>query len=532
MNLCFFKRKIEKTAKNNSIYADIFPFNIENMALTIYNTLTRTKENFKPLRQEEVKIYYCWPTPYNFAHIGNLRAYLFEDFVIRTLRFLGYKVKTVMNITDIDDKTIRDSQKSGKSLKEFTEYYTQEFLSDLEKLHIQKADTIAPISTLIPEMVKLIQWLIEKGFAYLADDGSIYYRVEKFKNYGILANLDLSGMKSSVRINNDEYEKDNVADFALWKAYDVNADGDNKWGAEFTIEGKTHIIPWRPGWHIECSACNYRFFWEQIDIHMGGIDNLFPHHQNEVAQTEAFTGKQFSKYWMHGGHLLVDNKKMAKSAWNFYTLRDIIEKMQPMSEDFVTRWFRLMALQNQYRENFNFTFDRLNAAINTITRLDEMVKRLGRYRDQFPPTEEIRNNHGKLKFHDISREFRENQQYFMQDFIEKLEDDFDTNMALTIVFEFQSYVNTGIDEELFSLEETKSLIDLLKSWNEVLAIFDFDLLESEQIPKEIEALAIERANAKIEKNWWEADRIRDELASLGWKMIDEAGGKWHLEKII
>lgn len=160
-----------------------------------------------------------------------------------------------------------------------------------------------------------------------------------------------------------------------------------------------------------------------------------------------------------------------------------------------------MALQNQYRENFNFTFDRLNAAINTITRLDEMVKRLGRYRDQFPPTEEIRNNHGKLKFHDISREFRENQQYFMQDFIEKLEDDFDTNMALTIVFEFQSYVNTGIDEELFSLEETKSLIDLLKSWNEVLAIFDFDLLESEQIPKEIEALAIERANAKIEKNW-------------------------------
>lgn len=502
------------------------------MSLHLYNTLSRSLEPFKPLKQDEVKVYYCGPTPYNFAHIGNLRAYLFEDFVIRTLRFLGYKARTVMNITDIDDKTIRDSQKSGKSLQEFTEYYTGEFLSDLTKLSIQKADTIAPISGLIPEMEKLIQGLLDRGYAYLADDGSIYYRVEKFKKYGELAHLDMSGMKSSVRINNDEYDKDNVADFALWKAYDTTADGPNKWDAKFTIEGGEIILPGRPGWHIECSACNYRFFGEQIDIHMGGIDNLFPHHQNEVAQTEAFTGKQFSKYWMHGGHLLVDNKKMAKSAGNFYTLRDVVEKMKPLDETIVTKGFRLMALQNQYRENFNFTFERLAAAINTIKGLDEMMKRLGRYRDQFPPTEEIRNNHGKLKFHDISREFRENQQYFMQEFIEKLENDFDTVSAMTIVFEFQSYVNSGIDDELFSLEETKSIIHLLESWNQVLAILDFGLLDSNiAIPKEIEALAVARTEAKIAKNWWEADKIRDELMNLGWKMIDEAGGKWRVEKV-
>ncbi len=199
------------------------------MTLHIYNSLTRTKERFKSLRQDEVKVYYCGPTPYNYAHIGNLRAYLFEDFTIRTLRYLGYRVKTVMNITDIDDKTIRDSRSSGKTLREFTEFYTAEFLSDLEKLRIKPADTVAPISRVIPEMETLINGLIAKGYAYVSDDGSVYYRVEKFKKYGELAHLDTKGMISSVRIDNDEYDKDQVADFALWKAYDAESDGPNKW---------------------------------------------------------------------------------------------------------------------------------------------------------------------------------------------------------------------------------------------------------------------------------------------------------------
>lgn len=341
------------------------------MSLHLYNTLNREKERFKPLRQDEVKVYFCGPTPYNYAHIGNLRAYLFEDIVIRTLKFLGYRVKTVMNVTDIDDKTIRDSQKSGKTLKEFTEFYTTEFLKDLDRLGIQQADTIAPISTLIDEMRVMIQGLLDRDFAYIADDGSVYYRVEKFKNYGKLANLDTKGMISSVRINNDEYDKDQIADFALWKAYNSEVDGENFWEIEvFEKNGNekiSKILKGRPGWHIECSACNYKFFGEQIDIHMGGIDNLFPHHQNEVAQTEAFTGKQFSKYWLHGGHLLVDNKKMSKSAGNFYTLRDIIEKWsEKFDEKIVCRAMRLMNLQNRYRENFNFTNDRLESAINTI----------------------------------------------------------------------------------------------------------------------------------------------------------------------
>ncbi len=197
----------------------------------------------------------------------------------------------------------------------------------------------------------------------------------------------------------------------------------------------------RPGWHIECSACNYKFFGEQIDIHMGGIDNLFPHHQNEVAQTEAFTGKQFAKYWMHGGHLLVDNRKMSKSAGNFFTLRDIVEKYADTHPTYIYRGFRLMALQNQYRENFNFTFDRLDAAINTIKGLDETVKRLGRYKSQYDDTNTERNARGRLKFHNISREFRENQQYLMQSFVEKLEDDIDTVSAMTVIFELQSMIN-------------------------------------------------------------------------------------------
>ena len=537
------------------------------MSLHLYNTLTRTLEPFKPLKQDGVKVYYCGPTPYNYAHIGNLRNYLMDDFVVRSMRFLGYKVKTTMNITDVEDKIIRDSKNQWKTIKELTDFYTKAFLEDCGKLGIIPADNIMPITELIDDMGKLIDGLIQKWYAYLADDGSIYYSVSKFKNYGKLANLDFKGMISSVRVKNDEYDKEQVADFALWKAYDPENDGENKWTISVTLNGEKKIIEWRPGWHIECSACNRHFFGDQIDIHMGGVDLIFPHHQNEVAQTEAFTGKQFSKYWMHGGHLLVDNKKMAKSAGNFYTLRDIVEKYNsdyldswlylekfseatneaPLSiwsgldttftnvdkkiENIIYRWFRLMALQNQYRENFNFTFERLGAAINTIKWLDEMMKRLGRYIENLPEGSDERNAHGKMKFHDISREFRDNQQYFMQEFIEKLENDFDTVSAMTIVFELQGYVNSGIDDALFSREEAKSLIELLKSWDTVIGILDFSLLESESIPKEIEALAVARIEAKATKDWVEADKIRDELAWLGWRMIDEAGGKWRVERI-
>lgn len=503
------------------------------MSLHLYNTLTRTVERFKSLKQDEVKVYYCGPTPYNYAHIGNLRNYLMDDFVVRTLRYLGYKVKTTMNITDVEDKIIRDSREKWITRKELTDIYTQAFLDDCGRLWIIPADNIMPITELIDDMGEIIDGLIQKWYAYLAEDGSIYYSVSKFKNYGKLANLDFDGMISGVRIKNDEYDKEQVADFALWKWYDAVSDGENKWSITVTLNWEKKVIEWRPGWHIECSACNKHFFGDQIDIHMGWVDLVFPHHQNEIAQTEAYTGKQFSKYWMHWGHLLVDNKKMAKSAGNFYTLRDIVTHLTTedshLKTELIYRGFRLMALQNQYRENFNFTFERLGAAINTIRGLDEMMKRLGRYITKLPETSEERTGRGKLKFHEISREFRENQQAFMQEFIEKLENDFDTVSVMTIVFEFQGYVNSGVDEESFSLEEAKSLRDILKSWNEVLGILDFSLLESESLPEDIQKLALDRYDAKIAKNWAEADRIRDELAGLGWKMIDEKDG-WRVER--
>lgn len=501
------------------------------MSLEIYNTLSRSKERFKPLKQDMVKVYYCGPTPYNYAHIGNLRTYLFEDVVVRTLRFLGYKVHTVMNVTDIDDKTIRDSQQSGKSLQEFTHMYTTEFLQDLDRLRIVRADIIAPISGLIPEMQTMIQGLIDKDFAYIADDDSVYYRVEKFPHYGQLAHLDIQGMISSVRINNDEYDKDQIADFALWKAYNPEADGDNVWEIRLTVQGETRMLRGRPGWHIECSACNFKFFGEQIDIHMGGIDNLFPHHQNEVAQTEAFTGKPFAKYWLHGGHLLVDNKKMAKSAGNFYTLRDIIEKFSDHNEATICRAMRLMNLQNRYRENFNFTDDRFKAAINTIHGIDEMMKRLGFYHSDATENTE-RTARGKLKFHDITREFRDNIQGLMQDFVACLEDDFSTSEAMAVVFDLHSWINTGIDDAAFSVEEKKALISLMHSWDEVLGIYDFSLLEIvNTIPESIRKLAEARMLAKWLKHWEEADAIRDEITEAGYKMIDEKDGKWRLEAI-
>ncbi len=507
------------------------------MSLHLYNTLTRTLEQFKPLRQEEVKVYYCGPTPYNYAHIGNLRNYLMDDFVVRTLRYLGYKTRTTMNITDVEDKIIRDSREKWITRKELTDIYTQAFLDDCGRLWIIPADNIMPITELIDDMGEIIDGLIQKWYAYLAEDGSIYYSVAKFKNYGKLANLDFDGMISGVRIKNDEYDKEQVADFALWKWYDAVSDGENKWSITVTLDGEKKVIEWRPGWHIECSACNKHFFGDQIDIHMGWVDLVFPHHQNEIAQTEAYTGKQFSKYWMHGGHLLVDNKKMAKSAGNFYTLRDIVEKMIGTDEQLIYRGFRLMALQNQYRDNFNFTFERLTAAINTIKWLDEMMKRLGRYRDLLlrdvvELSDEDRELTAKwrIKFHDITREFRENQQAFMQEFIQKLEDDFDTLSAMQLIYEYQTYINTGIDDELFTAGECQSLIGLMQSWDAVVAIFDFSLLESESLPIEVSKLAEARMLAKSLKDWAEADRIRDELVLLGYKMIDEKDG-WRVEKI-
>lgn len=499
--------------------------------MQLTNTLTRQKETFKPLKQDKVKVYYCGPTPYNYAHIGNLRTYIFEDIVIRTLRFLGYRVETTMNITDIDDKTIRDSQKNNEDLKVFTQKYSKYFFEDIEKLGINKADNIAPISDLIPEMIEIINWLLEKWYAYLAPDGSIYFSISKFRKYWELAHLDKSGMKTSVRIDNDEYEKEEMADFVLWKAYSKEKDGPNKWEGKFKIITNNELlitnnkdwknsknlqtknyelktIWWRPGWHIECSACNMKYFGPQIDLHMWAIDNIFPHHQNEIAQTEAYTGKTFSKYWLHTGHLLVDNQKMSKSKWNFYTLRDIEEKMKDeLTPKQIYRSYRLMNLQAKYSDSFNFSFDKLRQAAITLKNFDEVLKRIKNY---------------PAKSGKVSREFANNMQYFIQDYISKIEDDFDTSNALVVVFETIKYINWWIDSNIFSDKEILSTIDLLKTYNEILNIFDFSILEiTEEIPYEINKLLIDRQEAKNQKNYQLADNIRDIIISKWYKIIDD-----------
>ncbi len=484
--------------------------------MQIYNTKTRQKEEFKPLSSRGVKVYYCGPTPYNFAHIGNLKAYTGNDMVVRTLRFLGYDVNTVMNITDIDDKTIRDSQAAGESLLDFTKKYSDIFMQDISKLNIVPADTISPISEIIPEMVRMINTLLRRGFAYIADDGSVYYNIKKFKKYWKLANLNMEGMKDSVRVDNDEYDKDNAADFALWKAWS-ETDGENSWEAEFEVGEDKKVIKWRPGWHIECSACAMKFLGPQIDLHMGWIDNLFPHHQNEVAQTEACTRKEFSKYWAHHGHLTVGGKKMSKSAGNFYTLADLEKKQESWeikadSSKMLYRAIRLNFLGGKYRDQIDLSFEKLEANINTLKWLDETIKTI--LREVEKPEHELDG---------VSREFRDYTQEIIQRYIESLEDDFAIPEALAVVFEFQKFVNSNVSKWNFSLEELHSCLDMFQTFDQVLAIFKFDF-EQAEIPAEIQAKLDARNQAKADKDFETADKIRDELTQAWYKIIDSREG--------
>jgi cysteinyl-tRNA synthetase len=487
------------------------------MTLQIYNTLSRENETFKPRLQDAVKVYFCWPTPYNFAHIGNLKTYVFEDVVIRTLRFLGYGVTTTMNITDIDDKTIRDSLKSGENLIDFTQKYTRIFFEDLEKLSVIKADNVAPISGLIPEMIQIINHLLKRGYAYLADDGSVYYSIKKFASYGKLAHLDFSGMKASVRINNDEYEKENVWDFVLWKAHDAERDGTNFWEGSFMIDGKEKSIRGRPGWHIECSACNLKYFWAEIDIHMWAVDLIFPHHQNEIAQSEACTGKKFSRYWMHGWHLTVDGKKMSKSSGSFHTLKDIEKHFHSTDKKLLYRALRLSFIGGKYRDTLDFSFEKLQQQINTIKKIDETLKKLLRASELTP--------NGK-----VSVVIRNSLQEYIQIFVEKLEDDINTPEALALFFDFQTFVNTQIDGGKLCKEETLAFIEMFRTFNQIFAIIDFTLQDEVDIPDSVLKLLEERNDAKKNKDFTQADRLREQLTVLGYKIIDDRSGS-RVEKI-
>ena len=332
--------------------------------LKLYNTESRQKEEIAPIDGRTIRMYTCGPTVYNFAHIGNFRTYVFEDLLRRTIQFFGFSIAQAMNLTDIDDKTIKGALENKVTLHAFTTPFINAFFQDLNTLGIQKVEYYPRATDYIAEMITIIQKLLDTGIAYRSHDMSIYFSIAKFPSYGRLSHLHLNELElgASERIVHDEYEKENASDFVLWKAYDSQRDGDIFWESPF---GKG-----RPGWHIECSAMAMKLLGETIDIHVGGVDNIFPHHENEIAQSESYSCKCFAKHWLHAEHLLVDHKKMSKSLGNFYTLRDLIQK------GYTGRQVRYMLMQTHYRTQLNFTFAGLDAAASTLERLSDFIQRL------------------------------------------------------------------------------------------------------------------------------------------------------------
>jgi len=341
--------------------------------IKLYNTLSGTEETFKSIKNKTVGLYTCGPTVYDFAHIGNFRTYIFEDILRRVLEFDGYKIKHVANITDVDDKTIKRAINEKTSLKKITNKYAVNFLADLDKLNIQKAALYPRATDNIDEMIKLIQKLLDKEIAYLSSDGSIYFSIKKFKHYGEFAHLDLSGLVQGARVQSDNYEKEGTGDFVLWKAWQ-SSDGENYWKPKFKLKIENYKLEivelkGRPGWHIECSAMSQKFLGQPFDIHAGAVDLIFPHHQNEIAQSEAANGKKMANYWLHGEHLLVNGRKMAKSLKNYYTLSDIEKKgFEPLA-------FRYLCLETHYRSKLNFTWESLKAAQNSLSHIRQMAYR-------------------------------------------------------------------------------------------------------------------------------------------------------------
>ena len=461
------------------------------MELKFYNSLTRQTEPFHSLKPDTVGMYTCGPTVYNFAHIGNFRAYIFEDFLRRTLEFAGYKVKQVMNLTDVDDKTIRGSQAAGVPLQDYTKPYIEAFFADLKALNIEPAEVYPAATQHIPEMKHLIEALFEKGIAYKSDDGSVYFSVERFPAYGRLAHLDRSALRSGVRISNDEYEKESFGDFALWKGWDEK-DGGVVWDA-----------PWgrgRPGWHLECSAMSMKYLGESFDLHTGGIDNLFPHHENEIAQAEAVTGKPFVHTWMHCAHLQVNGQKMSKSLGNFFTLRDLLDK------GYTGREIRYVLLSGHYRQPLNFTFDALTAARSALARIDGCTDALRARAKETGADDGVRVPST------------------LEAFGAALADDLNASEAFAALYAFVRSANAALTAGL-SPAGAREALEVFAKMDRVLGFIDFGRSAEAEIPAEVQALADARAKARAEKNWAESDRLRDELARMGWQVRDSREGQ-------
>lgn len=465
------------------------------MEVHLYNTLTRSIDGLTRSHSDKYKIYCCGPTVYNYAHIGNFRTFIAQDVLFRLLKICGYNTLIVRNITDVDDKTIKFSQQNGVSLKSFTKKWEDIFHSDCDNLNMLRPDFEPRAAEHIDEQIALISTLLEKGLAYKAADGSVYFSVSKFNNYGKLSRvkdrelrtqeLDSAGKKNLA----DEYDRDSASDFALWKAMKPE-DGENFWDSPFGAG--------RPGWHIECSAMAMKYLGEEIDLHSGGMDLCFPHHENEIAQSEGCTGKKFARHWMHIAHLMVDGTKMSKSLGNLYTLNDIVAR------GFSPQVLRYCLISGHYRQPLNFTFNALNAAKNALKKLLNFAKK-------------INLDLSKSNFQ-IIPEWK-----FFGDAFSALCDDLNCPQAIGCMFKTIGDLN--IDD----LSQVKKF-SLRNEFGSLLYIFGIDLLSVDisqkdgVAPAEIIALADERIEAKKNKDFESADELREKINSLGWAVKDTAAG--------
>ena len=463
------------------------------MEMKVFNSLTRRVEPLEPLADGTVRFYTCGPTVYNFAHIGNFRAYTFEDILRRVIQFNGMKVKQVMNLTDVDDKTIRGANAAGVALTDYTRTYKDAFFADLKKLNIQPAEVYPAATDHIPEMIALVEKLVEKGVAYRSDDGSVYFAVTKFPGYGKLAHIDFDNQRTGARCAADEYDKENVGDFALWKAWEAS-DGPVGWDS-----------PWgrgRPGWHIECSAMSMKYLGETFDLHTGGIDNLFPHHENEIAQAEAATGKPFVRTWMHCAHLKVNGEKMSKSAGNFFTLRGLLEK------GWSGREIRYVLVNAHYRQGLNFAFSALEDARKSLERIDRCVDALA----------------GRAASAEASSA-PEWAAKCLEAFAAAVNDDLNTPKAFAALFELVRHANAWMQEGSPDAAQAAAILETFRRMDSVLGVVFFGRAAKAEVPAEIQALLDQRAAARKEKNWAESDRLREAIAAQGWLVKDSPSGQ-------
>jgi cysteinyl-tRNA synthetase len=469
--------------------------------IQLHNTLAGKIEKFVPQKAGEVRMYTCGPTVYDYAHIGNYRTFVFQDILRRFLKLRGFKLNHVMNLTDVDDRIIANAAAAGKSIRDYTEKFVQAFFDDCRSLSIEAPEHWIRATDHIDDMVKLIERLQQKTFTY-PSEGSIYYRITKFPDYGKLSKIDLTGIQAGARVDNDRYEKESARDFALWKA---PKPGEHFW--------ETPIGPGRPGWHIECSAMAMKYLGDTLDIHTGGIDLAFPHHENEIAQSEAATGKPFARYWLHAEHLLVEGEKMSKSLGNFYTLRDLFGKGYKPSS------LRFALSSVPYRKQLNFTFDGLKQAASSVERLRNFADRLKQ--GKFPA--------GKQKGMAVRIAKA------ADEFDAGLSEDLNTARALAAAFDLVREANIAMDKGEFRQGDVPAAQEFLAAFERVFAVMEdndgeklralgFGVAEAGPADAEIDTLVAERNAAKKKRDFATADRIRKELADRGIVIEDAKDG--------